>query len=186
MVRGACVGALFGAVWGVFLRVWMRLLVVESEFTWAGTAVIVVASALAGVGLGLVWAARRSGRSTRWRWAVVLAAPLVLFPQGILFLLPALLLGGLTLSGQPKPWMQVVLGLLTIAPVLTVGLVGGDSEPMAMPFLIVLVSFVALMAVLARAGAELFRPWPAGVAAPEAATPESVDTPADRAETSAG
>lgn len=160
MVRGAAIGALYGAVWGVFLRVWMRLLVTYSEFTWAGTMVIVASSAVAGTGLGLVWAARRSGRSTRWRWAVLLAAPLVLFPQGILFLLPALLIGGLTLSGRPKPWMQVVMAALTVTPVVIVGLAASDAGPMDMPYAIVLVTLVTLMALLARAGAEVFRPWP--------------------------
>lgn len=169
MVRGALVGALYGAVWGVFLRVWMRLLVVYGEFSWTGTLVIIGSSALAGTGLGLVWAARRSGRSSRWRWAVLLAAPLILFPQGILFLLPALLLGGLALSGRPKPWMQVVMGLLTITPALILGLAADDEGPMAMPYAIVLVTLVTLMALLARAGAEVFRPWRVSDQQPEPA-----------------
>jgi len=158
VLQGACVGAALGAIWGVFLRVWMRLLVVYGEFTWAGTLAIIGFAAAAGAGLGLVRAARLSGGSRRWRWAGLLAAPLVLFPQGILFLLPALLLGGLALSGRPRLWLRITLVALTLTPTVLAPLL--EPAPMAMPYPIIWVTLVTLLTLLAAAGAELFRPWP--------------------------
>ena len=159
MLRAAAMGLLLGAVWGVFLRAWMRLLVAFGEFTWSGTLLIIGCSAGAGAGLALVRAARRSGRGPGWRWAALLAAPLVLFPQGVVVLLPALLLGGLAVSGRPPFRSRVLLAALTAAPLIVLALTF-EAEPMAMPLPIVLVVLATLVVVLASAGAELFRRWP--------------------------
>jgi hypothetical protein len=132
LLRWAAAGFLLGAVWGVFLRVWMRLLVAYGEFTWSGTLLIIGCSAAAGSGLALVRAARRSGRGPGWRWAALLAAPLVLFPQGVVVLLPALLLGGLAISGRPPLTWRVLLAALTSAPLVVLALTF-EAEPMAMP-----------------------------------------------------
>lgn len=165
LVRTAAAGIVLGAVWGVFLRVFMRLLVyVGGEFTWSGTLAIVGFAALAGLGLALVRWARLTGRSRWWRAAALLAAPQVLFPQGIFILLPALLLGGLIISGRPPRWLQVVLAVVVVAPAPLMFVLSG-SEPMGMPVPIVLVVLYTLVIALAMAGAELFRPWSRPVAA---------------------
>jgi hypothetical protein len=159
MLRWAAAGFLLGAVWGVFLRAWMRLLVAYGEFTWSGTLLIIGCSAAAGTGLALVRAARQSGRGPGWRWAALLAAPLVLFPQGVVVLLPALLLGGLAISGRPPRRWPILLAALTSAPLLMLALTF-EAEPMAMPLPIVLVVLATLLVTLAAAGAEVFRRWP--------------------------
>lgn len=161
LARAAAAGIALGAVWGVFLRVFMRLLVyVGAEFTWSGTLAIIGFAAAAGLGLALVRWARLSGRSVAWRAAGLLAAPLVIFPQGILVLLPAVLLGGLIISGRPPRWLRIVLAVVVLAPApLAFMLV--ETTPMAMPLPIVLTVLYTLMITLAIAGAEVFRPWPA-------------------------
>lgn len=158
LVRSAAAGLVLGAVWGVFLRVWMRLLVAYGEFTWAGTLLIIGSAACAGVGFALVRAARRSGRSPWWRAAALLAAPLVLFPQGVLALLPAAILGGWAVSGRTRRWGQILLLALTFAPLVVLVLIF-EAEPTAMPLPLLLVVLATLMVLLAVAGAELFRPW---------------------------
>lgn len=159
MLRAAAAGLLVGVVWGVFLRVWMRLLVAYGEFSWSGTLMIIGCSAAAGTGLALVRAARRTGRGPGWRWAAILAAPLVLFPQGVVVLLPALLLGGLAVSGRPPVRWRGLLAAATAAPLVVLGLTF-ETEPAAMPLPIVVVVLATLLAALAVAGAELFRRWP--------------------------
>jgi hypothetical protein len=185
MLRAFAAGALIGAVWGVFLRVWMRLLVAYGEFTWAGTLLIVGCSAAAGSGLALVRAARRSGRGPGWRWAALLAAPLVLFPQGVVVLLPALLMGGLAISGRPPRRWRVLLVAGSAAPLVVLG-VTFEAEPMSMPLPIVLVVLVALLIALASAGAELFRRWPESNPAAAAGPAQTSGLPPTRVTTSSG
>lgn len=161
LLRAVAAGVVLGAVWGVFLRVFMRLLVYAgTDFTWSGTLAIVGFSSVAGLGLALVHWARSTRRSAAWRAAALLAVPLVIFPQGIAFLLPALVLGGLVISGRPPRWLQVVLGVVVLAPASVLFLLT-DTEPLGMPLPIVLTVLYTLLATMAIAGAEVFRPWPA-------------------------
>lgn len=174
LLRSAAAGLLLGAVWGVFLRAWMRLLVAYGEFSWSGTLLIIGCSAAAGAGLALVRTARRSGRRRRWRWAALLAAPLVLFPQGVVVLLPALLLGGLVISGRPPARWRVLLTAVASAPLIVLA-VTFEAEPLAMPLPIVLVVLATLLVALASAGADLFRRWPSPAPDGSAALPLSID-----------
>ena len=170
LLRYAGAGLALGAVWGVFLRVWMRMLVVVGEFTWSGTALIVATAAVAGLGLGIVGWARVSGRSRRYRLVGLLAAPLVLFPQGIVLLLPAAVLGGLAFAGRVARWLAAAfVALLLAIPAVGMAL-ASESEPLGMPAALVLVVLYTLMACLALAAAEVFRRWEAPTAAPAPST----------------
>ena len=92
LLRGAGLGFALGACWGVLARVWMRLISTDPEFSWAGTLTIIGFSALLGLGVGLVHASRRTGRSLWWMLAVV--PGLILFMSPGMVLAPAFLLGG--------------------------------------------------------------------------------------------
>lgn len=190
LLRWGAAGVLIGAVWGVFLRVWMRLLVAYGEFSWSGTLLIIGCSAAAGTGLALVRAARQSGRGPGWRWAALLAAPLVLFPQGVVLLLPAMLLGGLVISGRPPLTWRILLAALTSAPLVVLAMTF-EAEPTAMPLPIVLVVLATLLVALAAAGAEVFRRWPdpapdVSVDRPSSSLDLGEDLPRARLTTSSG
>ena len=63
VVRLTCVGLVVGVGYAACLRVWMRLVSTDPEFSWAGTGYILGAFAVLGAMAGLVTAGRRLG----WR-----------------------------------------------------------------------------------------------------------------------
>jgi hypothetical protein len=151
MLRTTAAGLLLGAGWGVFARVWMRLISTEPEFSWTGTLAIIGFSALLGLGVGLVHGARRTGRSG-W-WTVAIIPGLILFLSPGLVLAPCFALGGLAWGARGR-WLSAVgvlavagsVGLMTWAVVrdpLTVGL--GDVAVFE-------TGYVVMALTLARAG----------------------------------
>ena len=122
--RGAALGLGLGAVWGVLARVWMRLISDNPEFTWAGTLAIIGLSAVLGSGVGLVNAARRSGR-TRW-WTLAVVPGLLLFMSPGMLLAPCFLLGGLA-RGALGRVLQAV-GVLAVAASIGLGILLGEGD----------------------------------------------------------
>jgi len=122
--RGAALGLGLGAVWGVLARVWMRLISDNPEFSWAGTLAIIGLSAVLGTGVGLMHAARRSGRSGWWTLAVV--PGLLLFMSPGMLLAPCFLLGGLG-RGALGRVLQAV-GVLAVAASVGLGVLLADGE----------------------------------------------------------
>lgn len=104
--RGVLVGVVAGVAWGVLARVFMRLVSTEPAFSWVGTIGIVGVGVVFWASVGLVAAARASGRSRWWRLAGVPA--LLLFAgQGLVFLPGAALVAtGLALRAT---WQRAVL-----------------------------------------------------------------------------
>jgi len=117
MVRGLAVGALAGAGWGVVARLFMRLLSDDPHFSWAGTLGILGVATVSGACVGLVSAARTSGRSGWWRLAALPA--LVLFAGPGSLLAPATVGMAAVLRGRP---VVRVLGasLVAVTPLLVV------------------------------------------------------------------
>ena len=124
LARGAAVGFALGAAWGVLARVWMRLISTEPEFSWSGTLMIIALSAILGLGVGVVDAARRTGRTGFWTLAVV--PGLLLFMSPGMLLAPSFLLGGLA-WGERRRAARVV-GLLAIAGSVAVGIWAGLGD----------------------------------------------------------
>jgi hypothetical protein len=110
LLRSAVAGLLLGAAWGVLARIWMRLISDDPEFTWSGTLAIIGLSAVLGLGVGLVHAARQSGR-TRW-WTLAVVPGLLLFMSPGMLMAPAFLLGGLTGSGRGR--VARIVGMIAI------------------------------------------------------------------------
>ena len=114
------VGAGAGLLWGVAVRLWMRLIAEDPEFTVAGTVFIVGAATIAGLGMAVSAVARRN----RWRFGKVasvlggiLIAPLGTGAGGIL--LATVVVGGVAL-GRPRIALPVRLAVL--APVVLIGM----------------------------------------------------------------
>lgn len=124
MVRGLAGGALAGALWGVVARAFMRLLSDDPQFSWSGTLAIVGVSVVAGACVGLVHAARASGRSRWWRLAALPA--LVLFAGPGMLLAPAALGMAAVLRGRAA---VRVLGALLVAVPLVVLLTTTPTSP---------------------------------------------------------
>ena len=126
LVRAAATGLAAGAVWGVAVRVFMRLVTTDKPaFSWVGTLSIIASTAVFGLVVGVAAQARREGRS---RWWLLLAVPgLLLFAGPGMLFLPAFLLGGIALrvalAGGASPVrrtaaLAAALVAVTVAPVL--------------------------------------------------------------------
>ena len=161
MVRGAVTGFGLGVLWGVAARIWMRLISDHPEFSWAGTLFILVLAGILGTGLGLLAAAKASGRRRWWRLALV--PGLLLFAgQGMPFA-PAFLVGGLAFSDRRAP-----LRLLGAAGLLaSLGLFGwlvsledgALTDTPAARLATLVVGFAALATAVAAGGSVLYRRW---------------------------
>jgi len=170
LARGAALGFALGTAWGVLARVWMRLITTDPEFSWSGTLMIVGLSAVLGLGVGVVDAARRTGRTGFWTLVVV--PGLLLFMSPGMMLAPSFLLGGLA-WGQRGHAARVV-GLLAIAGSLAVGIwVGLEDITVAY-----VVGYVALALALAWASSLVWQRR--ALPRPQEPHAERAGSPADR------
>ncbi|MEO6510361.1 MAG: hypothetical protein ABIO16_05160 [Nocardioides sp.] len=144
VLRGAGLGFVAGAAWGILARTWMRLITTEPEFTWGGTLAIIGFAALLGVGVGVAHA----GRSRWWRLAVV--PGLILFLSPGMLLLPAFALGGLAWSGRDRA-LQVVGALALVGSLGLAIWTEGHADA------VLVVGFAALAVSLAWAGSLVWR-----------------------------
>jgi hypothetical protein len=133
----------------------MRTVSDSPSFTWAGTLMILVLAALAGVGLALVEALRQSGIGVARFLPVVLALPL--FAGQGLVLLPGGLLLGYALSGRGPRWVAVVAACVAQVPT---ALMAADLPFLLAPYpLVVQVGgFVGLVLVLGAGWRTVFLP----------------------------
>ena len=172
LARGAALGFALGAAWGLLARAWMRLITTDPEFSWSGTLMIIGLSAVLGLGVGVVDAARRTGRTGFWTLAVV--PGLLLFMSPGMLLAPSFLLGGLAWGARGRA--ARVVGLLAVAGSVGVGIWAGLGD-ITVTYV---VGYVALALALARASSLVWQrskraPAEPGLAAaerpPERVTP---------------
>jgi hypothetical protein len=163
ILRAAVTGAGLGVLWGVGARVFMRLVTDNPGFSWAGTLFILGLSALMGMGLGVVAAAKATG-ARRWWVLAMLPGLLLLAGQGMPFI-PAFVLGGLLFT--PRHAAIRAVGAVGIAGsvVLLWFLIRLNEDTMLsmpVPQLVRgLVAFAALAVALAAGASVLWRPWAA-------------------------
>ena len=99
-------GAALGTIWGTVMRLWMRFISTDPEFSWSGTIAIVVVSAFAGAMLGLARQRRARGGAGWWRLSLLALLPM---GAGGSVMWPAVVLGAIGL-GRPRPtWLRVAL-----------------------------------------------------------------------------
>ena len=77
-------GALLGLSWGIAMRIWMRFISTDPEFTWSGTGYILGATTLAGLLLGLGWARRAKAKGNWWRLTGLSMLPLGVAAGGVM------------------------------------------------------------------------------------------------------
>jgi len=118
-------GAIGGLLWGALMRLWMRFVSTDPEFTWSGTGFILGAAIVAGLGLGTAYALRRRGHRGWWR---LFGIPLILLGAGAgSIMLPGTVIGGLAFGRRNWPKaMRVALATVAIGG--TLALIGLTSE----------------------------------------------------------
>jgi hypothetical protein len=117
VLRSTAVGAGLGLAWGVLMRLWMRFISDQPDFTIKGTALILAMSTFVGTCAGLAFAVRARGRGGRL-WpvrvlALVSCAALAIGPG--LLMVPTALAATLAVvrTGWPRA-VRVFFGLLAL------------------------------------------------------------------------
>lgn len=110
--RFILIGSGAGLAWGIAMRVWMRFISSQPEFSWSGTLFILGAATIAGTALGFAWHRRASGGTGWWRLAIL---SLLLLGAGGAVMWPAVILGAIALGRPWRTWIRVTLGGLAAA-----------------------------------------------------------------------
>jgi hypothetical protein len=101
-----------GLAWGVMMRVWMRFVSTDPEFSWSGTGFILGASTAVGLMMGLAWL-RRERRGRGW-WRLTGLASLLVGGGAGSVMVPSFLLGALAFGRTP--WRRTArVGLALVA-----------------------------------------------------------------------
>jgi hypothetical protein len=120
-------GLLAGAAYGALLRLWMRFISTDPEFTWAGTLAIVGSFAVLGLNAGLVTAGRRRG----WQGLLVavrtigIVLSLACFSAAGIVMLPTIVPAGLAVGRHDwrrgvRVALVVLAALVATAVVMTI------------------------------------------------------------------
>lgn len=105
-------GASAGLLWGAIMRVWMRFISTNPEFSWSGTLFILGASVIAGSVLGLARKRRAVGGVGWWRLSVL---SLFLLGAGGAVMWPSVIAGAAAI-GRPRPrWLRASLAVVAFA-----------------------------------------------------------------------
>ncbi|MGQ0848560.1 MAG: hypothetical protein ACT4OP_05495 [Actinomycetota bacterium] len=146
-VHPAIKGAALGLSWGIAMRLWMRFISTDPEFSWSGTGFILGATTLAGMLLGFGWAAWSENRGNVWR-----AIGLAILPLGMgagMIMLPTVLLGGMGLGRKTWPtWLRAALIVAAIGFQGWFFATAGDLPPgRTLPALLIYGSLISLEAL---------------------------------------
>jgi hypothetical protein len=135
-------GALGGLAWGILMRLWMRFISTDPEFSWSGTSYILGASLLAGLGLGLAYHLSRKARRGWWR---VFGLPVILLGGGAgMIMLPGVVLGAVAFGRRDWP-RRVRIALWIVAAGGTIALVLSlDDSPFGLVKMTVAMTTFAL------------------------------------------
>ncbi|HET7719309.1 MAG TPA: hypothetical protein VFK43_05025 [Acidimicrobiales bacterium] len=152
-------GLLAGVGYGALLRLWMRFVTTEPEFSWSGTLFIVGAFAILGTSAGIVTAGRRRG----WRGLLVatrtvgIALSLGCFGGAGIVMLPTIVPAGLAIGRHD--WSRGVRVVLVGLAVLTAAAVVLTMTDLSLARrAVALVAYLALCSVEACLVAALYAP----------------------------
>lgn len=115
-------GTMVGLAYGVSIRLWMRFISVDHEFTWTGTIFILGAFAVLGTSMGVAMVGRRRG----WRSGLLVARTMGLvlalacFGAAGALMLPTMVTGGLAVGrfNWRRPWRLALAGLSLVSTAL--------------------------------------------------------------------
>ena len=157
-------GALGGLLWGGLMRLCMRFISTDPEFSLSGTGFILGAALLAGLGLGTAYSFSRKTRRPWWR---LLGLPVILLGTGAgSLMLPGVVLGGLAFGRRDWPKaIRIALGTVAIGG--TIALLGLGNEGNLGPIrtTIAIVAFAVFHAIEMAATGIAFAPARTGKAA---------------------
>jgi hypothetical protein len=105
-------GAGIGLAWGVAMRLWMRYISTNPEFSWSGTLFILGAATIAGAVLGLARLRRRQGGMGWWRFSFL---ALLLLGAGGAVMWPSVTLGAIALGRKRPAGLMSILLLGAVA-----------------------------------------------------------------------
>lgn len=110
-------GLLIGIGWGVGMRIWMRYISTDPEFSWSGTMAIIITSGAAGSLMGLARHRRLLGGAGWWRFTGLI---LILLGAGGAVMWPAVILGAIAWGRRHRIATPLLLlaGLATQWPVI--------------------------------------------------------------------
>ncbi len=104
-------GMVLGFSWGVVIRLWMRYISTDPEFSWSGTGYIVGAATLVGTLLGVAVYRRSLARGNWWRLNGLSVLTLGMAAGAVM--IPTVLVGGLAIGRRRWPtWLRVSLLVL--------------------------------------------------------------------------
>lgn len=148
-------GALFGLLWGIGMRGWMRFISTDPEFSWSGTLFIVGATTIAGMLTGLAYRRWQLGKGSWWRLLALSYLPLGAAAGSVM--LPSFVVGGIAL-GRTKWPLLVRVGLGLIALVFQiVFFAGGVSDIRSGREVIALVIYAVFLGLETWAFSIMFR-----------------------------
>jgi hypothetical protein len=105
--RRLVLGAAGGVAWGIGMRLWMRFISFDPEFTWSGTLFIVGATTIAGALTGVAYHRAKVGTSNAWRWLALSYLPLGAAAGAVM--VPTFVLGGLAWGRRTWPILPRIL-----------------------------------------------------------------------------
>lgn len=168
-------GALLGFLWGATIRLWMRYISTNPEFTWSGTGYIVGAATLVGALLGLAYHRYRLGRGNWWRLNGLSVLFLGVAAGGVM--IPTVILGGLGLGR--RTWPKGVRGLLLLLAVgVQVLFFAGNSDDFPRGrFIPAMAAYAVFLGLETWAASIPFLPSRNDALAADTRAPQGVDAP---------
>ena len=150
-------GAIGGLLWGGLMRLWMRFISTDPEFSLSGTGFILVAALLAGLGLGAAYSF--SLKTTRPWWRL-LGLPVILLGSGAgSLMLPGVVLGGLAFGRRDWPKaVRVALGTVAIGGTIAVLGLGNEGDLGPIRTTIAILAFAVFHAIEMAATGIVFAP----------------------------
>jgi hypothetical protein len=169
-------GIIFGLIWGVVIRLWMRYISTNPEFTLAGTGYIVGSATLVGTLLGVAVYRRSLARGNWWRLNGLAVLLLGMAAGGIM--MPTVLVGGLAIGRRRWPtWLRAALLVLAFGAQV-VFFAGASGDFPRGRFATGMAAYAVMLGLETWAASIPFLPSRTAVPAAGTPTPLAADAPA--------
>ena len=149
-------GLVTGLTWGVVMRLWMRFVSTDPQFTWSGTGFILGASTLVGLALGIGWVRRQAGGAGWWRaWGTTIVT---LGGGAGAVMIPSVVLGAMAFGRTTwRPWIRVAFASVAVTIQVWI-FVSADQGIAASRIVPAMIWYAAMISLEAFALSLVFRP----------------------------